>query len=83
MELELMIRNQRRVLPSVHGFVRETLKLVPLPDSEMEPLALFLMQAVEHAIQTAYPEGEQGAIKLTFAETAGRLCIGRTATRPT
>lgn len=73
MELELMIRNQRRVLPSVHGFVRETLKLVPLPDSEMEPLALFLMQAVEHAIQTAYPEGEQGAIKLTFAETADRL----------
>jgi anti-sigma regulatory factor (Ser/Thr protein kinase) len=75
MQLELTLNNEARSLPSVEAFVHATLLQLPLPTDGADRLAQLLLTAVNNAIEKAYPKGEEGAIKLSFSEKAGKLEI--------
>jgi anti-sigma regulatory factor (Ser/Thr protein kinase)/GNAT superfamily N-acetyltransferase len=75
MQLELVVTNDRRVLPSVRAFVRETLRQLPLPADTSAGLEELVAGAVDNAALHAYPDGEEGSIELTFADRHGRLEI--------
>lgn len=75
MEFELLISNEQRAFPSVQAFVHQTLRQVELPRKDAQALEQFVLRAVADAIDHAYPEGEEGAIKLTLSERHGKLEI--------
>jgi anti-sigma regulatory factor (Ser/Thr protein kinase) len=75
MQFELQLTNEKRALPSVRAFVDSTLKQLPLSEDDARDLASFVVAAVESAIEHAYPSGEEGAIRLSLQEKAGRLEI--------
>jgi anti-sigma regulatory factor (Ser/Thr protein kinase) len=75
MQLELLLSNEARVLPSVRAFARETLKQLPLSVSDSAALEGLIVGAVEDAVQYAYRQGEEGAIKLSLNDAHGRLEI--------
>jgi anti-sigma regulatory factor (Ser/Thr protein kinase)/GNAT superfamily N-acetyltransferase len=75
MQLELALNNDARTLPSVQAFVRTTLLQLPLPADASEQLGQLVMAAVTYAIDKAYPDGEEGLIKLSFSEKSGKLEI--------
>ena len=75
MELELLISNEQRVLPSVQAFVHQTLLQLELAAEKAEKLQAFVLLAVSDAIDHAYPEGEEGAIKVSLSEKGGKLEI--------
>ena len=75
MHLELSISNEPRVLPSVEAFLHTTLLQLPLPGDGSEQLGQLVTAAVVDTIEKAYPPGEEGMIKLTIRETAGKLEI--------
>jgi hypothetical protein len=75
MHLELLITNDPGVLPSVRALVHTTLLQLPLPTSTAEQLQQLVTGGVQQAVENAYPSGEEGTIKLTIAEKAGKLEI--------
>jgi GNAT superfamily N-acetyltransferase len=75
MHLELSINNEPRVLPTVQAFLHTTLLQLPLPGDGSERLGELVTAAVEDTIEKAYPAGEEGLIKLTIREMAGKLEI--------
>jgi GNAT superfamily N-acetyltransferase len=75
MHLELSLSNEPRVLPSVQVFVQTTLSQLPLPADGCERLGELVTAAVQDTVEKAYPPGEEGLIKLTIRELAGKLEI--------
>jgi anti-sigma regulatory factor (Ser/Thr protein kinase) len=75
MQLELLLSNEPRVLPSVRAFARETLKQLPLTASDSTALEGLIVGAVEDAVLHAYREGESGSIKLALNDAHGQLEI--------
>jgi anti-sigma regulatory factor (Ser/Thr protein kinase)/GNAT superfamily N-acetyltransferase len=75
MHLKLSLSNESRVLPGVQAFVRATLLQMTLPKDGSERLGQLVTSAVNDAIENAYPSGEEGLIKLTISELAGKLEI--------
>ena len=75
MKLELLINNEQRVLPSVQAFVHQTLAQLSLPDEDAENIEEFVLRAVLHCIEHAYPAGEEGSIRVVISEEHGKLEI--------
>ncbi len=75
MQLELLLSNERRVLPSVRAFARETLRQLPLAAADSAEFEKLMFGAVEDAVEHAYREGEEGSIKLSIADNRGRVEI--------
>jgi anti-sigma regulatory factor (Ser/Thr protein kinase) len=75
MQLELLLNNERRTLPSVRAFVEETLRQIPLESMCADRLSGIVLAAVGNAIDRAYPEGEAGSIRLTVREELGKLVV--------
>jgi anti-sigma regulatory factor (Ser/Thr protein kinase) len=75
MQLELLLSNERRVLPGVRALARETLAQLPMPAADARELASLVVGAVENAVEHAYREGEEGSIKLSIVERHGKLEI--------
>lgn len=75
MQLELLLTNEARVLPSVDAFARETLRQLPLSTSDAAWLEGLVLSAVRDAVEHAYPVGEEGSIKLSIRERHGKLEI--------
>jgi anti-sigma regulatory factor (Ser/Thr protein kinase) len=73
MRLELIFSNEPRVLSSVNAFLIETLKQTSLETIAAEKLTQFALNAVRDAVEHAYPEREEGSIKLTITEASGKL----------
>ena len=73
MNLELSFSNEQRSLRIVRAFTRETLQQLPLPAADAEELEKLVLGAVANAVEHAYPNGEEGLIKLTIREQHGRL----------
>jgi anti-sigma regulatory factor (Ser/Thr protein kinase)/GNAT superfamily N-acetyltransferase len=75
MQLELLLSNELRVLPSVRAFARETLRQLPLSANDSAALEGLVAGAVEDAVRYAYREGEEGSIKLSLKDAHGQLEI--------
>jgi len=75
MQLELVLNNEPRVLSSVRAFTHETLDQLGLPPATAQELEKLVIGAVQNAIEHAYPDGDEGAIKLTITEKQGKLEI--------
>lgn len=75
MHLELLLNNEPRALPSVQAFVHTTLLQLALPEGESDRLEELVTATVKHAMDGAYPSGEEGAIKLAMSERGGKLEI--------
>lgn len=75
MELELILSNDRRGLPSVRAFALETLRQLPLPQPDRDELVDLVFEAVRDAVDHAYPRGTEGSVRLTVREKDGRLEI--------
>lgn len=73
MQLELSFSNEARVLPGIRAFVHETLQQVPLEASLGQKLAAFVLATIRDAIEHAYPDGQEGSIKLLIQLAHGRL----------
>ena len=73
MQLELIFTNEPRFLPGIGAFTHETLKQWPLDATVAEKLGECVLAAARHAIDHAYPAGEQGSIELTVREEGGKL----------
>jgi anti-sigma regulatory factor (Ser/Thr protein kinase)/GNAT superfamily N-acetyltransferase len=73
MQLELIFTNDARVLPGIGAFTHETLKQWPLDTAVAEKLGQCVVAAARHAIEHAYPAGEQGSVELTVREEGGKL----------
>ncbi len=59
----------------MRAFARETLRQLPLSPADAGELEKLAFGAVEDAIEHAYRDGEEGAIKLSMREQRGRLEI--------
>lgn len=68
MQLQLIFTNERRVLPGIGAFTRETLRQYPFDDATIGKLADCVLAAAANAIDHAYPAGEAGEITLTVSE---------------
>jgi GNAT superfamily N-acetyltransferase len=75
MQLELVLSNESRSLPSVRGMTVAALEQLPLEPGAAAPLAELVVQAVNDAIAQAYPPGESGEIRLTIRERQSKLEI--------
>jgi anti-sigma regulatory factor (Ser/Thr protein kinase) len=75
MHLELLLTNEPRSLPSVQAFVHTTLLQLSLEAQTATKLEQLVLAAVQHAIASAYPAGEEGSIQLTVTERLGKLEI--------
>ncbi len=75
MQLELVLSNEPRALASMRAFARETLRQLPLSPADAGELEKLAFGAVDDAIEHAYRDGEEGAIKLAIREQHGRLEI--------
>ncbi len=75
MQLELVLSNDPRVLPSVRAFASETLRQLPLDIADSAALEKLMLGAVADAVANAYREGDEGSIKLSISDTHGRLEI--------
>jgi len=73
MQLELIFTNEPRFFPGISAFTQETLKQWPLDATVAAKLGQCVLAAARHAIDHAYPSGEQGAIELTVREDGGKL----------
>ncbi|HAY78569.1 MAG TPA: hypothetical protein DCY79_02040, partial [Planctomycetaceae bacterium] len=73
MELELLISNEQRVLPTVQAFVHQTLVQLELATQQADQLEDFVLRAVADAIDHAYPAGEAGSIQVSVSEKSGKL----------
>lgn len=73
MQLELIFTNEPRFLSGIGAFIQETLKQWPLDAVAAEKLGNCVLAAARHAIDHAYPPGEQGSIELTVREAGGKL----------
>jgi GNAT superfamily N-acetyltransferase len=73
MHLELLLTNDSRALPSVQAFVHTTLLQLPLAAEAADALQRLVLAAVQRAIATAYPAGEEGSIQLAIDEKFGKL----------
>jgi anti-sigma regulatory factor (Ser/Thr protein kinase) len=73
MQVELIFSNDPRFLPGISAFTHETLKQWPLDAAVAEKLGECIVAAARHAIDHAYPAGEQGSIELTVREEGGKL----------
>jgi GNAT superfamily N-acetyltransferase len=73
MQLELIFTNDLRFLPGIGAFTHETLKQWPLDATVAAKLGECVLAATRHAIDHAYPAGEQGSIELTVREQSGKL----------
>ena len=73
MELELLLTNELRALPSVRALTAQTLEQLALPEPEARQLEMLIVGAVGDALEHAYRDGEEGSVKLTIRETHGRL----------
>lgn len=75
MQLELLVNNEPRVLPTVRAFTREALRQAPLAPAQTAKLADLIERSAHTAIQEAYPPGENGSIRLQIAESQGKLVV--------
>ncbi|MBI3412226.1 MAG: GNAT family N-acetyltransferase [Planctomycetes bacterium] len=75
MDLELSFTNDSQVLSSVHAFIHETFRQLPLPTTDAGEIEDVVVGAVQDAVENAYPQGEEGSIKLKIREKHGRLEI--------
>jgi anti-sigma regulatory factor (Ser/Thr protein kinase)/GNAT superfamily N-acetyltransferase len=75
MQLELLLSNESRVLPSVRAFAHEALAQLPLSGNDAEQLAELVVAAVENAVEHAYRSDEEGSVKLVIQEKHGLLEI--------
>lgn len=75
MQLELLLSNEPRALPSVRALVRETLGQLAMPAADAQELETLVVGAVQDAMEHGYPAGEEGSIKLSIKEQQGRLEI--------
>ena len=73
MQLELIFTNNSQFLPGISAFTHETLKQWPLDAAVAEKLGQCVLGAARHAIEHAYPAGEQGSIEFTVREEGGKL----------
>jgi anti-sigma regulatory factor (Ser/Thr protein kinase)/GNAT superfamily N-acetyltransferase len=73
MQLQLIFTNEPRCLASVRAFTHETLRQSPLDAEVAEKLESCVVGAAMHAIQNAYPRGEEGSVELTVREEHGKL----------
>jgi GNAT superfamily N-acetyltransferase len=73
MQLELIFTNDARFLPGIGAFTDETLKQWPLDAAVAGKLGQCVVAAARHAIEHAYPPGEQGSVELTVREAGGKL----------
>ena len=73
MQVQLLFTNAPRVLPSINAFTRETLRQYPFDEPTADKLAQCILAAAQNAVEHAYPAGEEGEIKLSVAETHGKL----------
>jgi hypothetical protein len=75
MQLELTLSNEPRAMPGVEAFVHATLQQFALADDAAVQLQSLVVTAVRHAVDDAYPQGEEGLIKLQVCEQRGKLEI--------
>lgn len=75
MQLELTLSNEPRAMPGVEAFVHATLQQFALADDAAAQLQSLVVTAVRHAVDDAYPKGEEGLIKLQVREQRGKLEI--------
>src|SRR3954470_21752430 len=75
MQLELLLSKEPRVLPAVRAFAREARGQRPLEAADAVEIEKLTVAAVEDAIASAYPPGEEGSIRLKIHENNGRLEI--------
>jgi anti-sigma regulatory factor (Ser/Thr protein kinase) len=73
MELELLLTNDPRALPSVRALTAQTLAQLALPQIEARHLEALIVGAVGEALEHVYHAGEEAPIKLTIRETHDRL----------
>ena len=75
MQLELLVSNDERVLPTVRAFAVETLRQTSLAQPEMEKLVELVGRSVRAAIEQAYPAGEEGSIRIGISESHGKVTV--------
>ncbi len=75
MQLELLLSNESRVVPSVARFRARALVQLPLAGDDAEQLAKLVVAAVENAVDHAYRPNEEGSVKLVIQEKHGLLEI--------
>ncbi len=75
MQLELLLKNDPQAIPAVRALVHEALAQLSLEAADVEGLKEVVLAAVGDSVSHAYPEGEEGSIKLTICESHGKLEI--------
>lgn len=75
MQIELTFSNDPAHLSGVHACLHATLTQLLFQESDIEQLGDFIEAAVKNAMEHAYPDGEEGLIKLSIQESHGKLEI--------
>jgi anti-sigma regulatory factor (Ser/Thr protein kinase) len=73
MQLQLIFTNDPRCLASVRAFTHEALRQWPLDTTVADKLEACVVAAATHAIESAYPPGEEGSVELTVRDEHGKL----------
>lgn len=73
MQLQLIFTNDPRCVASVRAFAHETLRQWPLDAAVADKLEACVVAVATHAIENAYPRGEEGTVELTAREQHGKL----------
>lgn len=75
MHLALTLTNDPRLLPGVQSLLNATLAETSLAQADATALADLAFAAIDHAVRTAYPPGEEGEVELTLHEEHGQIEI--------
>jgi anti-sigma regulatory factor (Ser/Thr protein kinase)/GNAT superfamily N-acetyltransferase len=75
MQLALEFTNEPKTLLVVRAFLREALRQLPIEANTADALGELALDVVRDAIEHAYPQGEEGTIKITFGQRRSKLEI--------
>ncbi len=75
MQFELEFTNEPKTLPVVRACLHQALSQLPVEADTAAALGDLALAAVRDAVEHAYPQGEEGSIKLTFRRRRSKLEI--------
>lgn len=75
MNLELTVNNEPRNLCAIRAFAMEALRQTSLSSKQVDKLVELVGRSAQAAIEQAYPEGEEGLIKVAICELQGKLTV--------
>ncbi len=72
---EIVLKNDVRQSRQLNDFVRQVLARMPLDDKQARNIRLAVEEAVVNVMEYAYPEGQEGDVKVTLQSDGIRLKV--------